>query len=194
LEIAGYDIFSNTPTMRAIIPQNPPEQKPPDRRVTKDDYLTLRGELAKALQSKECRDFLDSLISYSQGGMHYDSEEDFLAFSDYIYNSPDGGIFWRQGDGGQVGHVIRIGDGIRLDLNLAIYAATLMHELIHGLQGRGSDDTLDRNIRKLGIVPFDSDGKPLPFPTGKRDGKPFNDWSGYWHRALQNACFPNARN
>lgn len=70
-------------------------------------------------------------------------------------------------------------------------AATLMHELIHRIQRRGaSDDNFDRQIRDLGIVPVDKKGNPLPFPTGMRDGKPFNDWSAYWDTALRNACFP----
>ena len=51
-----------------------------------------------------------------------------------------------------------------------------MHELIHGLT-KGADDSLDRNLRDLGILSIGRDGKPLPFPTGTRDGKPFNDWS-----------------
>lgn len=93
------------------------------------------------------------------------------------------------GHGGQAGHKLVIGDGMRLDLNASIYAGIFMHELIHRLT-RGSDDELDRNIRDLGIVPIGKDGKPLPFPTGMRDGKPYNDWSGYWDRALKNACFP----
>lgn len=173
-------------------PQNPVPQRPSERRLTLEEYLPLRKEMGMALESEKCRNFIDRLITYVQGGMPYDSSEDFLAFSDYIYNSSDGGLFWSSGNGGQVGNKLWIGSGIRPDLNVGIDAATLMHELIHGLQGRGSDDTLDRAIRDLGIVPIGKDGKPLPFPTGMRDGKPFNDWSGYWDRALQNACFPES--
>jgi hypothetical protein len=88
-----------------------------------------------------------------------------------------------------VGGKIRLGQDIRPDLNVAINAAVLMHELIHGLQGPGSDDSLVRAIRDLGIVPL-KDGKPLPVPTGMRNGKPYNDFSEYWDRALKNACFP----
>ncbi|HXD33732.1 MAG TPA: hypothetical protein VN643_21605 [Pyrinomonadaceae bacterium] len=70
--------------------QNP--QKSGERRVSKDEYLALRKEMAKALQSEKCRDFIDKLIGYDFGAP-YDSSEDFLALSDYIYNSSDGGVF-----------------------------------------------------------------------------------------------------
>jgi hypothetical protein len=168
-------------------PQNPQNS---DRRLTKDEYLSIRKELATALQSQACRDFIDRLIGYNQG-VPYDSSEDFLGLSDYIYNSTDGGVFFGPGVGTQIGNKVRIGPDIRPDLNVMGNAATLTHELIHRLQRRGgSDDELARNIRDLGIVPLDKKGNPLPFPTGMRDGKPFNDWSEYWNTALKNACFP----
>jgi hypothetical protein len=93
-----------------------------------------------------------------------------------MFNRTDGGIFWASGDAYNLGRKIRIGAPIRPDLNVMINAEVLMHELIHGL-GPGADDQLDRALVKLGIVPKDSKGQPLPFPTGKRDGKPYNDWS-----------------
>lgn len=164
-------------------------QKPWERRLSKEEYLALRKEMAKALQSEKCGNFIDTLVTYNSG-QPFDSGEEFLAISDYIFNSKDGGIFWASGDGIQVGHKLKIGPGLRPDLNVRIDAATLMHELIHGLQGRGSDDQLDRDLRGLGIVPKDSKGQPLPFPTGKRNGVNFNDWSGFWDQALHNACFP----
>jgi hypothetical protein len=49
---------------------------------------------------------------------------------------------------------------------------------------------LDRDLRDLGITPIGRDGKPLPFPIGRRDGKDFNDFSAYWDTALKAACFP----
>lgn len=160
----------------------------PERRLSKDEYLNIRKEMATALQSRKCRDFIDRLIGYNQG-TPYDSSEDFLALSDYIYNSSDGGVFW--GLPTQVGNKVRIGSDIRPDLNMMGNAAILMHELIHRLQRPGGADyELANNIRALGIVPVDKKGKALPFPTGMRDGKPFNDWSGYWGTALNNACFP----
>jgi hypothetical protein len=159
----------------------------PDRRLTKAEYLPIRNEMAKALASEKCRNFIDKLIGYNFGAP-YDSSEDFLALSDYIYNSSDGGIFW--GMPTQVGNKVRIGSDSRPDLNLMSLAATLTHELIHRLQGsRGADDELSRNIRDLGIVPLDKKGNALPFPTGGPDAKPF-DWSNYWGTALNNACFP----
>lgn len=167
-------------------------QNSSERRLTKEEYLAIRGRMETALKSKTCRDFIDTLVTYAQGlqnppGGPYDSAEDFLAFSDFIYNSPDGGMFWRPKGGGQVGHTYWISNGTRPDLNVRPDAGTLMHLLIHGLQGRmGSDDTLSVAVRDLGIRPVDKDGKPLPFPNGSID----HDWSKYWDTALQNACFP----
>lgn len=147
--------------------------------------------MVKALQSEKCRSFIDTLVRYNSG-QYIDSQEELPAYSDYIFNSGDGGIFWSKDFSGiQVGRKIRINNPrMRPDLNLISNTAVVMHELIHGLQGPGSDDQLDRDLRDLGIVPIGRDGKPLPFPTGMRDGKPYNDWSGYWDQALRNACFP----
>jgi hypothetical protein len=159
-----------------------------ERRLTKDEYLTIRTEMARALESEKCRDFIDKLISYNTG-TSYDSNKAFLKLSDEMFNSSDGGVFW--GLPTQVGNKVRIGSDIRYDLNVMSLAATLMHELIHRLQRPGgSDSELVRNIRDLGIVPLDKKGNALPIPTGVRDGKYFNDWSGYWGTALNNACFP----
>jgi hypothetical protein len=173
------------PRYNHAIPASP--QKP-DRRLTENEYSTVRSELAKALKSDKCRDFIDRLVGYNNGAP-YDSAKNFLGLSDYIYNSSDGGVFW--GSPSQVGNKVRIGSDIRPDLNALGNAAILMHELIHRLQRRGgADDELSRNIRDLGIVPVDKKGEPLRFPTGMRDGKPFNDFSPYWDTALHNACFP----
>jgi hypothetical protein len=136
---------------------------PSERRLKPDEYAAIRTEMGRALVAKECRQFINKLVTYVRGAP-FDSSKDFLKFSDDIYKSSDG--------------------------NVSINAAVLMHELIHGLQGPGSDDTLSRAIRDLGIIPVRKDGTPLPFPTGKRNGKPYNDWSEYWDRALKNACFP----
>ena len=86
-----------------------------------------------------------------------------------------------------IGRKIRINSPrIRAGLNVVSNAEGLMHELIHGLQGRGADDQLGTALRDLGIVPIRRDGTPLPFPKGE---KPY-DWSDYWDQALRNACFP----
>lgn len=142
--------------------------------------------MAKALQSEKCRNFIDTLVRYNSG-QYIDSQEEILAYSDYMFNR---GIFWTGGTSTNLGSKILLNGGFRPDLNVKLDAETLMHELIHGLQGPGSDDQLDRDLRDLGIVPKDSKGQPLPFPTGVRDGKPYNDWSDYWDQALKNACFP----
>jgi len=75
-------------------------------------------------------------------------------------------------------------------LNFKQYAETLMHELIHTLTN-GADNQLSSDLRDLGIVPIGKNGKPLVFPTGKRNGKDFNDYSEYYDQAIRNACFPN---
>jgi hypothetical protein len=127
-------------------------------------------------------------------GERYVSGEDFLAYADYIYNSSEGGIFWTAGHPKQheTANKYSVGNGVRPDLNVAGNAGTLMHMMIHGLtDGYGSDDALDKKIGDLGITPIGLNGKPLPFPTGMRDGE--QDWSGYWDRALKNACFPKSR-
>jgi len=149
----------------------------PERRLTLNQYKPIRAELVNALKSKKCKGFIDTLVRYNSG-QSIDSQEEIPAFADYIYNSEDGGIFWATGSGYQVGKKIKIFPCCP-DLYARTAAETLMHELIHGLQGPGSDDQLDRDLRDLGIVPIGNDGKPLPFPTGVKDGKPYNDWSGY---------------
>jgi hypothetical protein len=161
--------------------------------LTNDEYLAIRKEIVNALKSEECRSFIDTLVKYNSG-QHIESQEELPAFADYIFNSQDGGIFWSSGlsySGTQVGRKIRM-NSPRLNpgLNVSMDAEALMHELIHGLQGFGSDKELDNDLDKLGIVPKDSKGQQLPFPTGKNNG---NDWSEYWNQALKNACFPKMR-
>jgi RHS repeat-associated protein len=176
--------------MMIVLPSD--TQNPWGPRLTTKEYLALRTEMVKALKSEKCRSFIDTLVTYNSG-QHIDSQEELPAFADYIFNSEDGGLFWSsstQYGGIQIGNKIRIGPRISPHLNVAADAEALMHELIHGLQGPGSDDQLDRDLVRLGIVPKDSKGQPLPFPTGMRDGKPYNDWSDYWNQALKNACFP----
>jgi len=153
--------------------------------------------MAKALQSEKCRNFIDALISYNTG-THYESEKDFLAFSDATFNSTEGGVFFKNAAGGisrlHAGDYpkVFIGPGWRPNLNVQLDASTLMHELIHGLT-KGADDQLDKNLGALGILPIGRDGNPLPFPTGTRNGEYYNDYSGYWDTALHNACFPKSQ-
>ena len=145
-----------------------------------------------ALKSEKCRSFIDTLVKYNSG-QHIESQEELPGFADYIFNSQDGGIFWSSGlsyGGIQIGRKIRLGARLRPDLNVQSDAEFLMHELIHGLQGPGADDQLDRDLRDLHIVPKGANGEPLPFPTGKNNG---HDWSEYWDQALKNACFPKMR-
>jgi hypothetical protein len=184
----GYEL-TNSPDYSLLSPQDTGE-----RRLTIDEYSPLRREIAKALKSERCRKFIDTLVTYVSG-QQMDSQDKFLALSDYMFNQPTGGIFWGpfNKDSTVLNHRTKIlisGGAIRPDLNVRRNAETLMHELIHVVQGRGSDDTLDNALRDLGIVPKDSKGQPLPFPTGMRDGKRYNDWSDYWDQALKNACFP----
>jgi hypothetical protein len=154
----------------------------------------LRTEVEKALQSEKCTAFIDNLISYNTG-KPYNSTHHFLDYLDKTSASAEGGIFFRWPGGGGITRTRKedyakiLLPGLRPDLNVLSNAAILMHELIHALT-EGSDDRLDYNLRDMGITPIGKDGKPLPFPTGVRDGKPFNDWSTYWGTALQNACFP----
>jgi hypothetical protein len=62
-----------------------------------------------------------------------------------------------------------------------------MHLLIHGVT-KGSDDRLNSDIQKLGIVPIGRDGKPSPFPKLEQA-----ELSSYWDRALKNVCFPKSQ-
>jgi hypothetical protein len=57
--------------------------------------------MADALNSKKCRDFIDDLISYNTE-MTYSSEENFLAYSDAVYNSSEGGVFLTEGSKGGI--------------------------------------------------------------------------------------------
>jgi hypothetical protein len=190
----GYTLIRNF-----IVPEmlnfTPLPQDTGERRLTIDEYSPLRSEIAKALKSEKCRKFIDTLVTYVSR-QQMDSQEEFLALSDYMFNQPTGGIFWGPFNKdstvlNQGTKILISGGAIRPDLNVVRNAETLMHELIHVVQGGlGSDDTLDKALVKLGIVPKDSKGQPLPFPTGMRDEKPYNDWSGYWDQALKNACFP----
>ena len=192
-ELAGITIptYGTDPMAMGLLfaePQNPP------RLVTKHELGALRTEIEKALQSDKCRAFIDKLISYNTG-KPYRSADHFLDYLDATAASAEGGIFFRSPGGGGITRARKedypkiLIPGLRPELNVLTDAATLMHELIHSLT-EGSDDQLDRDLLKLGITPIGRDGKPMPFPTGVRDGKPFNDWSAYWDTALTNACFP----
>jgi hypothetical protein len=164
-----------------------------EQRLTENEYLTLRTHITKALESKECRDFINSLVSYNQKGKPFDSQNQLAKLAEDVYKSPDGGIFWRPGHGGQDNSKLKfwIGKGGEpFKLNTETYANEITHLLIHHVT-TGSDNTLSENIRDLGIVPTRKDGTPLDFPTGMKDGKPFNDFSNYWDTALRRACFPN---
>lgn len=166
-----------------------PEKR--ERQLTLDEYSLLRNEMAKALQSEKCRKFVDTLISYNTGD-HYDSEKQFLKYSDAVFKNA--GIFF----GGEIGGLRRnnrndypkifLGPEYRLDLNLLGYAESLFHELIHGLT-IGSDDAIDRDLIKLGIVPLDRKGNPLPIPKGEN-----YDYNKYFDTAIKNACFPTLQN
>jgi hypothetical protein len=164
------------------------------RRLTSDELAAFRSELAKALQSDKCRNFIEKLISYNTGKV-YSSQDHFLDYFDATAASAEGGFFFRYPGSGGITRQRKedypriLIPGQRPDLNFLSNAATIMHELIHALT-EGSDDQLDYNLRDLGITPIGKDGKPLPFPTGVRDGKAFNDWSAYWDTALKSACFP----
>jgi hypothetical protein len=178
----GWNFFSSLMDTR----QNP------EQRLTENEYLTLRSHITKALESKECRDFINTLVSYNQSGKPFDSQNQLTKLAEDVYNSPDGGMFWRPGHGGQENAKRKfwIGQGGPFNLNSQTYANELTHLLIHQVT-TGSDDVLSRNIRDLKIVPTRKDGTPLDFPTGMKDGKPFNDFSNYWDTALRRVCFPS---
>lgn len=185
--IGDSDYFEIVAVQRLVVHwDGPDEQKGWGARLTKDEYLALRKEMVKALKSQACREFIDELVR-EVSGQWIDSQEELPAFADYLFNSKDGGIFWSSdGYATHKGHKLRLSFGTRPDINVKTDTELLMHELIHGLQGFGSDDRLDRALVKLGIVPKGADGEPLPFPTGKNNGR---DWSDYWNQALKDACF-----
>jgi len=161
------------------------------RGLTEEEYQAIRKEMAKALQSEKCRKFVDALISHNTR-RRYDSAEEFLDYSDNVFKNS--GIFF----GGQIGGLRRenpsdypkilLGPEYPLKFNLLGFAETLFHELIHG-PTIGSDNEMSRELRDLGIIPLDRNGKPLNTPTGEN-----HDYSTYVDTAVKNACFPQLRN
>ena len=159
------------------------------RRATLDEYVAVRKEMANALQIKECRNFIEALV-YKNNGQVIDAQEELLVYSDTIFNSKEGGIFFEPySSGGTVptsGYPkIIVGDSARPDLNVQSNASALVHQLMH-LLTRGADNRLSDEIRSLGITPKHRDGTPLPFPTGRVA----HDYSAYFDTAIVNACFP----
>ncbi|MCA1620439.1 MAG: hypothetical protein LC795_14240, partial [Acidobacteria bacterium] len=177
--------------IRAQSPQNPA-----DRRLTDEELAPIRQELESML-TKKCKEFIDKLVSFNRG-LPYDSGSDLLKHLNNRATSEDAGIFfghpgvnYRQVYIGKENVSRKFYTPEQLKRSNQIYAATLLHELIHTLT-RGIDDDLTENVLALGIVAYDHTGKPLPLPKNKGGGSG-TDYHNYWSTALKNACFPDLR-
>jgi RHS repeat-associated protein len=174
-------------------------QNPATRPLTAEELAAIRNGLANMLANDNCRAFIDKLVGLNTG-QSFDSRS-LLGYFDNRAKSAEGGIFFNPGPGGLSGN--RGTDNLKVFIGSApptnilpsalparyrASAQIALHELIHAVT-KGSDDRLLANIQRLGIVPI-YNGKALSPPTGQPDGKPYNDYSGYWNSALGNACFP----
>ena len=191
-EVTSLDAFGSTTPVTVT-------QNPSKRRLTDAELSAIRSELEKMLANDKCRAFIDKLVSLNTG-KPFDSRS-LLGYFDDTAKSSDGGVFFALGDGGinRQHHEdypqVLIGDAPPANIissarasHLQASAQIALHEFIHAVT-YGADKQLSEGLQKLGIVPI-RDGKPLSPPTGQLNGKPFNDYSGYWNSALGNACFP----
>jgi YD repeat-containing protein len=174
------------------------------RRLSLEELEPRVNQIANKL-TPECLEFVNNLVNTTTG-KSYDAKTHLLTDLGKIANttpsgSVDGsGIFYRSdlhayGMGGNQGGSLAAGNASisiegtyspmksTLPANIHRDASTIFNELMHAVAA-ADDFKGTRAFDKMGVVPVESTGKPLPYPQGSTIGP----YSNYFHTGIENAC------